>query len=278
MIISVILPTRCRPIQAKKFLESLYINSHQPDQVELIICIDDDDDSYNNFHTYFEKTIILRSPRTGMGQITYEGICKSKGEIILLCNDDVIVKTKGWDDEFRKIHRFFPDHIYLMSPNDENKSNSLFVFPTFSRKLFNLLCDYPRIYKGAFIDTHLHEIFKSLKYKGHDRIVFLEHIRFTHNHFRVTGEKPDKTYLDRKRFGDDRNFLCTVQQRITETEVILSVINGEEKLKKYENLTLTPLQSIFRYLFSNYLPLNYRIHILIYLMARNIYKVLKNEN
>ena len=275
MIISVILPTRNRRDLAQNFIRSLYEKSYKPDQIELVLCIDDDDESYENFDLFFEKAMTIKSPRMGLGQITYNGICRSYGEIIFLCNDDVRVETEGWDEEFRKIHRSFPDQIYLMAPNDMNKSNTLFVFPTFSRKLFALLHEYPRQYKGAFIDTHLHEIFKSLKYKGYDRFAFLEHVRFVHTHFRVTGEKPDKTYLERNRFGDDKNFFCAVQQRIAETEAVLAeIIEGKEK-KTFKDLTVNPLKAVYLYLFSGYLPFHTSAKILLYILARHLYKTIK---
>lgn len=198
MKISIILPTRKRPALAHAFLQSLFETCQNPDAVEIVILLDNDDDSYRDFNSPFRSTLQITGRRLGMGEITYNGIIQSSGDIISLCNDDVLVQSKSWDTEFRKIHRRFSDGVYLMAPNDMNKSNNLFVFPVFSRKLFYLLEDFPKIYQGAFIDTHIHEIFKSLKFKGLDRMVFLEQTHFTHNHFLVTGEAPDSTYKERK--------------------------------------------------------------------------------
>lgn len=273
MKISVILPTRKRPAMAQAFLQSLYETCRNPDEVEIVVLTDDDDDSYRDFNSPFRSTLQISGQRTGMGEITYNGIIQSSGDIIFLCNDDVLVQSKSWDTEFRKIHQHFSDGIYLMAPNDMNKSNNLFVFPVFSRKLFHLLEDFPKIYQGAFIDTHIHEMFKSLKYRGHDRMVFLEHVQFAHNHFRVTGEAPDSTYQERKRFGDDWIFLTSVGVRKQISDRLMHHISNVPEHRSLDTGQLSLLLAVMAYLDKDYLPFSSSIKVMLYLFARLMYKL-----
>lgn len=262
---------------AQAFLQSLYKTCQNPDEVEIVVLTDDDDNNYRDFNSPFRSTLKISGQRIGIGEITYKGIMQSSGDIIFLCNDDVLVQTESWDTEFRKTHQHFPDGVYLMAPNDMNKSKNLFVFPAFSRKLFNLLEDFPKIYQGAFIDTHIHEIFKSLKFKGHDRMVFLDKVQFAHNHFRVTGTSPDSTYRERKRFGDDWTFLASVGVRQQISDRLMRHISNIPEHCSLDKSQLTFPMAVMAYLNRSYLPFYSRIKVLFYLFARLVLRLLSRS-
>ena len=270
--ISIILPTRKRPEKAKNFLFSLKKNCRNLNLVEIIICIDEDDKSYEDFEPIFTHTKFVKRRRCGLGEIIYEGIKNSTGDIIFLCNDDVTVETFNWDEAFRKVHMSFADKIYLFSPNDLNKKGALFVFPGFSRKVFEILGDYPKFYAGAFMDNHLYEIFESLKFHGHNRKVFLSEIIFYHQHYKVTGEIPDKTYTDRDRFGDDFTFFSSVKMRFLDTKSLISFIKHKQICQKERINNNSIINSALFYLFSSYLPLRIRLQTLVYMLSRCLYR------
>ena len=275
--ISVILPTRLRPEKAKHFLFSLNKNCKNPNSVEIILCIDEDDKSYQDFEPIFTHTRIIKGKRCGLGAIIFAGIKNSTGEIIFICNDDVSVETFGWDEEFRKVHNLFTDKIYLFSPNDLNKKESLFVFPGFSRKVFEILNDYPKHYDGAFMDNHLYEIFESLRFDGHDRKIFLNDIIFHHQHYKVTGEVPDQTYLDRNRFGDDFTFFSTAKMRSLDAKSLISFIETGYKHQKQPITSDSVTNSAIFYLFSSYLPVRSRLHTLLYMLSRCLYRIVTKQ-
>jgi glycosyltransferase involved in cell wall biosynthesis len=273
--ISIILPTRLRPEKAKNFLFSLKKNCEAPNSVEIILCLDEDDKSYQDFEPIFVHTKIIKTKRRGLGATIFTGIKNSTGEIIFICNDDVSVETFGWDKEFRKVHNSFTDKIYLFSPNDLNKKGAVFVFPGFSRKVFELLNNYPKAYAGAFMDNHLFEVFRSLEFHGYDRKVFLSKMIFRHQHYKVTGEIPDKTYTDRDRFGDDFTFFSTVKTRFLDAKsLILFIETGNHPHKQPIPITSVKTSAIF-YLFSSYLPIRIRIWTLLYMLSRLIYRIVK---
>lgn len=270
--ISVIIPSRKRLIKLNNFLNSLKINCEYPEAVEIVLCIDEDDNDYEFIEHVFDHLIVLRKKRSGLGKITFDGIAESSGEIIFLCNDDVEVKTKNWDSLIRECHNKFPDKMYLLAPNDKHKKQSKFVFPIFSRNLSLLLGDFPSSYKGAFIDTYLHEIFIILKKNGYNRLIFLDDIIFEHNHYRYTGEIPDQTYKDRDRFGDDLIFLSAVKQRIATAQLIQELIEQTTPRKNNTTTSISLSKSIASYLFSKSFPRFYGFKICVYFLMRFVFK------
>jgi hypothetical protein len=141
---------------------------------------------------------------------TYNTAClrRSSGDIVILVNDDMVIRTERWDERLRALHGQIKDRIYLAYGNDLYKGKSLCAFPILSRRTCDILGDpFPADYKGAFIDYHLLDIFKRLQKAGHDRIRYLEDLVFEHMHFRSGKGKLDATYTERQRFADDDNFI-----------------------------------------------------------------------
>ena len=134
-----------------------------------------------------------------------------------------------------------------------------------------MLVSFPLQYSGSFIDTHLHEIFIIMKHKGYNRMIFLKDVIFEHQHFRVTGEKPDETYKNRERFGDDKIFFTMVKQRIESAGTIVNFIERGYCGKFNRNFETTISGAFFTYLFSRHLPLVPRLKMLTYLLARFLY-------
>lgn len=224
--ISVLLPTRGRRFLAERFLISAIQLSKSPKEIEFIIYVDDDDIDSQSINVENAECRIVVGARCTMGKSNTLCLVESTGSIIVLANDDVIIRTEGWDEKIRLLHRSFKDQIYLAYPNDLNKGKSLSAFPIMSRKTCALLAQpFPTIYKGAFIDTHLMEIFIRLKNLGVNRIRYMEDVVFEHLHFRAGKAKVDQTYKDRARFADDMVFLSLNNSRKEMAKFLSDVIN-----------------------------------------------------
>lgn len=275
-LISMLMPTRARPDLALRFLDSAYKTCRDAANVEIIMIVDDDDDTYEGFTSPFEKTKLkATSPLTMSGYNRFAAKISS-GDILMLVNDDIIVESEGWDVAVRNMHSIFPDELYLGFPNDGFKGSRLSVFPILSRRTFNNFNVLPYIYSGAFIDTHLHEVFQFLKTVGHDRIRYLENVRFTHHHYRVTKDTPDDTYTRRDRFGDDKAFLLHVKarhnisldmRRFIEVGLISSSPDSSKKLQ-------SRIVAFRYYLFDSPGSIRYRLRICGYLLLRLVFKAI----
>jgi hypothetical protein len=225
--ISLLLPTRGRPKLVERFLQSVVKQSAYPELTEVILCTDDDDvGSHGIIFSELElKQIVV--PRQNMG--AYNALClqHASGGITIAVNDDIIIRTEGWDEKVRALDARYPDGIYLGYCNDLFKGRKISTFPILSRETCDLLAEpYPRIYKGAFIDIHLMDIFRRLENRGHDRIAYAEDIVFEHVHYRTNPEALDTTYSERSRFGDDLTFIALADTRRLEADRLLAGISG----------------------------------------------------
>ncbi|HEY3787207.1 MAG TPA: glycosyltransferase family A protein, partial [Urbifossiella sp.] len=97
-LLSLIVPTRGRPEQLRTMLASVAATARNPERVEIILVIDSDDlfEPPATFPTLNIKRIIGAPGRT-MGQLNRDGYEASRGQYVMLLNDDVIVRTRGWD-------------------------------------------------------------------------------------------------------------------------------------------------------------------------------------
>lgn len=225
--ISLLVPSRGRSELLRRFLESVLARSERPDLVEVIVYADEDDPSSHGFKVEGLEVHTLIGPRATMGHYNTACFEKSRGDIVALCNDDVVIQTRGWDRVLREMHAAMQDGIYLAYPNDLFKGRSLSAFPILSRKACETLGEaFPRAYRGAFIDYHLLDIFKRLEPHGHIRLIYLEEVVFEHMHYRTGKGDFDEIYGGRGRFLDDETFLRLRAERSAAAAKLLAVIDG----------------------------------------------------
>lgn len=225
--ISMLLPTRGRPDWVMRLFESIRVNTNQLELLEVVLCIDEDDiGSHHLTSTAFSVKRIIGA-RSTMGHYNSTCLENSSGDIMVLSNDDMVIRTSGWDDRLRTIDNKYPDGIYMAYPNDLFKGAKLCTFPILPRRTCDLLVDpFPRIYKGAFIDYQLLDIFKRLQHQGHQRLHYIEDVVFEHLHFRTGKSTSDATYADRQRFGDDAAFFGMVHYRKTSANYLVANIEN----------------------------------------------------
>lgn len=290
MRISLLLPTRKRPKQLIKFLNSVVQHANNANEIEVILSIDEDDLETQQCALNYQdlKIIKLITPRDNMGKYNTQCYRSSVGDIIMLVNDDVEVRTPGWDTKIKAATLAYSDEIYLLYPNDYFKRAKLPVFPILSRKACEILkMPFPESYTGSFIDTHLLEVFIRLKHAGYNRIQYLEHIVFEHMHYRLGKSVVDKTYLERNRFGDEQVFLNLKPLREAQADALISAMMMSEPnpfsegvKKVLDNTDLHPPKNFFKaillywksFVRDNKLPLIFRINQAGYFLARFIYQ------
>ncbi|PLW77257.1 glycosyltransferase [Cohaesibacter celericrescens] len=280
--ISLLLPTRGRRTLVYRFLNSVLETAAEPSKIEVIICSDDDDDDSRDIKFPSLNLIQVVVPRQNMG--AYNAICleRASGEISIAVNDDMIFRTKGWDDIVREIDGRFPDGIYLAYGNDLFKGRKLCTFPIMSRKMTDLMLEvYPRAYKGAFIDVHLMDIFKRLEKKGIQRFIYIENIVMEHVHYRVNTSVLDKTYTERARFDDDYTFAELISLREAEAERLVYAIKFPERplhphsfspVSLHRRGIFFPIRAYVRlFLLDANLPLSWRCYLCVWMILRFYY-------
>ncbi len=223
--ISLLVPTRDRPVQLMRMLDSAFQNVSRSGVLEVVLYVDDDDEVTQRLDLSKYNVRRLVGPRRSMGILNSACFAASTGDVIVLGNDDVIIQTKGWEQKILDEANSFPDAIFLLYPNDLFKGEKLASFPILSRKTCDEIADpFPGEYRGAFIDLHIMDVFRRLQGAGESRVKFLEDVVFEHLHFRAGKSDNDTTYDQRDRFGDDETFMALCGAREWAARRLLSVI------------------------------------------------------
>lgn len=227
LLISLLLPTRKRPELARRFLHSVQATATYPKDVEIILYADDDDAASHDLDCDGVQLTRIIGPRLTMGGYNTACLARARGDIIALVNDDVVIRTAGWDEALRHFDASIPDKIYLVYGDDRFKGQRLSTFPILSRSTCEVLQNpYHHAYRGAFIDYHLMDIFKRLEQSGYNRIFYRPEIVFEHLHYRAGKAEMDETYSARGRFEDDMLFVGLSNVRAASLALLLNAIKG----------------------------------------------------
>ncbi len=187
---SLIVPTRRRPQQLRRFLDSVAATATDPKGIEVVLVIDaDDPESIAAAHSSLALRHVVVSPRKTMGDLNRAGYEASGGDYVMLLNDDVIARTRGWDETVLACFRRFPDPIVLVHVNDTLFRDRLCTFPLTTRAFCERaggIC--PAEYVRYRIDDHIEDVFNLLALLGCRRTVYLPDVVFQH---RNTVERPE---------------------------------------------------------------------------------------
>ena len=227
-LISLLLPTRGRPELVARFFASVVDTAECLEAIEVILYVDDDDPGSHHLDGGALHTVRIIGPNRSMGAYNTACYHASKGQIVVLVNDDMVMGTAGWDRELRDLDKRFADRIYLAYGNDLLKKKGLATFPILSRSTCELLVDpYPETYAGAFIDVHLFDIFKRIQHAGFERIIYLPDVIFEHLHYRTGKATYDETYSKRGRFHDDSAFIKLSDNRREAATRAIAALRGQ---------------------------------------------------
>ncbi len=118
-----------------------------------------------------------------MGVLNNAGFAASIGDFIMLLNDDVTLRTAGWDATVSDCFRRFPDPFVLVHVNDTLMREHLCTFPLTSRAFYELTggaCAPPE-YRRYRIDDHVEDVFNLLAVLGERRVLYLPDVVFEHD-------------------------------------------------------------------------------------------------
>jgi len=214
--LSLIVPTRGRAGQLRAFLDSLRETADRIEDIEVVLVVDEDDGETREFEYkdfLLEKVVVPRG--LTMGALNMRGYEASTGEHVMLCNDDVVVRTPGWDAKMRGVFASFPDGVVLVHVNDGTFKDTLCIFPCVSRAFAELaggICDEG--YRRYRIDDHVTNVFNLLAVLGEQRIQYLPDVLFEHHNYAasVAGQRvyvPDPKLHEE----DTAHYLATFSAR-----------------------------------------------------------------
>ncbi|WP_420422363.1 glycosyltransferase family 2 protein [Simkania sp.] len=273
--ISLLLPTRERLAKAQAFLQTVVATADDVSQIEVIVTLDDDDTPSHTLTSPHEALSLRKviGPQTTMGALNTRCLKKATGEILMLVNDDILIRTKGWDTYLIEAVKKFPDGICMMHTRDGYKDASFPLFPILTQKAVQLIQDpYPSEYCGDCIDSHLFDIFLRLKDLGEDRIVFIPEVLFEHMHFSVGKAPVDALYQRRSRTAGNQTFYSYWKQREQIAQVLLAAIR-----RKQASLISLPFKRqnsyflLLKSFWQSQQTLNFRLKYFAYHLLRETY-------
>jgi hypothetical protein len=180
--LSLIVPTRGRPAPLGRVLDSVAATASHPEQIEVVLVIDDDDPSSHSVsHPKLAVKSVVGPPGRTMGTLNATGYAAARGEYVMLLNDDVVARTRGWDATVLRCFRRFPDPVALIHVNDTLIRDYLCTFPILSRAYCDLIGGIcPVEYRRYRIDDHIEDVFNLLAVLGERRAVYLPDVVFEH--------------------------------------------------------------------------------------------------
>ncbi len=181
-VLSLIVPTRHRPAQLRCFLDSLTATAARPESLEVVLVVDADDPASQAVrHDRLALKHVVGPPGRTMGSLNADGGAAAVGDYLMLLNDDVVARTRRWDETILTCLRGFPDGVVLAHVNDTLMRENLCTFPVVSRVFRDMaggIC--PREYVRYRIDDHVEDVFNLMAYLGERRTVYLPDVVFEH--------------------------------------------------------------------------------------------------
>jgi glycosyltransferase involved in cell wall biosynthesis len=156
-MISILIPTMNRPENIKRIYKSAMATA-DPDNIEFVIYIDEDDRSYDGIE--FKRLRKVIGPRIVLSEMWNKCYEVATGPIFMHCGDDIIFRTQGWDKIVEETFESFPDNIVFVFGNDGSPHNGSFGTHGFIHKDWVDAVGYfvPPYFSSDFNDTWLNDV------------------------------------------------------------------------------------------------------------------------
>lgn len=176
MKISLLSPVRGRPEGIKAFYDSIVETVAQPDKLSIIFGVDGDDHEAEDEVTKIIKSqlsiktschIFTDDLNLGFGtskrwNVLYHSACPA--DIYGFGSNDVVFKTKGWDDILREVFSKLPDQIGMAYANDSVHGKTLATHPFVMRKWVQTLgYIVPEWMYHYYVDNFIHSVAMTIK-------------------------------------------------------------------------------------------------------------------
>lgn len=154
--ISMLLPARGRPDNLKASVESVFALAKKPDEVEVVVRLDDDDphlDREIQILRAHDRVRIFRGPRLGYHNMhtMYNKLAElSRGEWLFMWNDDIEMVTKDWD----VLTRESPLYAVQFVRRDVTPTSD-YTLPIIGKPLFDVL---GHISENAYCDAWISDV------------------------------------------------------------------------------------------------------------------------
>lgn len=173
--LSVLCPSN-RPNDLNTWLDSLYEKCDQPESIEILLVTEEKPDDRHFLRNWgFVSSVKVNPGQFPINDLVHLAYKNSISQYVMLCGDDTICHTQGWDTIFKNELKKYPDKVVLVYPDDMIFGKELACYPVTSRlvmdkvpfplpfkryavddTIFNIVPPSRRIYMPNVIMEHLH--------------------------------------------------------------------------------------------------------------------------
>lgn len=195
-MISLILPSRGRPGQLLEMWHTAIETAVDPDSLEMVVRIDEDDDSYDELRSRGARKQIhwVVGERVKMSALWNDSYAAARGDDIFMhCADDIRFRTPAWDLHVETAFNRIDDRIGFVYGRDGGHDQNLGTHGFLSRQWIDTVGYFlPPYFSCDYADTWLNEVSEKI-----GRRVYVPEILTEHMH-PSWGKGPiDQTHVDR---------------------------------------------------------------------------------
>lgn len=172
-MISILVPTRQRPHNIKRLWQSVVDTVSDLKDVELVVYIDEDDQTYDGLDV---PMVVVRGRRIVLSECWNKCFEKASGDILMHCGDDIVFRTQDWNKVVEAEFEKYPDHIVFVYGDDGGPSRDFGTHGFIHRKWADTVGYFvPPYYSSDYNDTHLNDVAKLIGRHRHIDI-YTEHM------------------------------------------------------------------------------------------------------
>jgi hypothetical protein len=191
-MISILCPTRGRPNNVLRKIESVFGTATNPNLVEILFYVDSDDLTFPSSKIKNKNVKVIKGPRMWLSILQNVLYTHASGEILMYTGDDVIFESQSWDQIVRDEFNSSKDKLLLVYGSDGGFYGEKIALHGFlHRNWIELVGCWVQPGRGVPYDFWLTDTARKL-----GRLRYKEDLKFTHLHFRQGNKaaKFDPTY------------------------------------------------------------------------------------
>lgn len=246
-LISILVPTRKRPLNVIRLVDSALRTADEPSKIEFLFYVDEDDATFKIDFKKNTRIKVVVGPRTWISLAHNVLYTHSSGEILMYGADDIVFKTAGWDKSIKDTFNNMSDKICLVYANDGvDQSQSIARHGFIHRRWFNITGSAFPSLRNVPIDLWCTEIANKI-----NRLRYLDDVLIEHVHFRQ-GKKAqiDQTYIDA--IGRAKSWDSKITYKKLNYEMRVDIILLSEHMESKTKLEVN-------YIIGDFLAKNYWI-------------------
>lgn len=185
MKITLCTPTRRRPDRFARMVASVNASATDLENVEIVACLDNGEPEYPVPGVkYIHVDRPTQDGNTMMSGLWSRAWEAGSGDIAMMCADDVVFETLGWDERVRAAFASVPDRFVMVYAHAKMEDRP--VLPFVSREWIDAVGFTPDDLQGWFSDEWIWNIAAEV-----GRVIFLNDVIISHEQW---GQ--DETYVD----------------------------------------------------------------------------------